>query len=175
MKVSLRPMTDKDLELIMVWRSNPDIYGKGAYTQRAPLVWEEHYTWFATRGHWWKFFVIVVDDEKTRPRDVGIVNFGQLDNWNPEYNYYLGEASLWGQGVGKQALSLGIEWLKRHGYCKLHTTVKDDNERSMGIMTSLGFVKTGPARVGESCWEMVLSDQDKATEYTSGRKPFMSL
>ena len=111
-------------------------------------------------------------DGVTRPHKVGIVNIGQLDNWNPELNYYIGEVSLWGQGVGEKAVSLALDWLKKHGYCQVHTTVKDGNERSISVLKALGFTEQGQARVGETRWNLVLSDKDEATEYTSGRKPF---
>ena len=169
MIVALREATSDDLELIMAWRSNLLIF-QGAYTQKAPLTWEEHYQWWTTRGAWWQFFIIVMADGRT-VRDVGVVNFGQLDNWNPEFNYYLGEVSLWSQGVGKEALKKAIDWLKERGYCRLHTTVKDDNERSIGVLASLGFKYIRPARAGESYYELYLSEEDRATEYTSGRKP----
>jgi hypothetical protein len=38
MTVLLREATDKDLEPIMAWRSNPIIYEEGAYTQNTPLT-----------------------------------------------------------------------------------------------------------------------------------------
>ena len=115
------------------------------------------------------------DDGITRPRKVGIVNFGQLDNWNPELNYYVGEISLWGQDIGKDAVSFALCWLRLHGYCQVHTTVKDGNERSINLLKSLGFALQGQARKGETRWNLVLSDKDEATEYTSGREPFMGI
>jgi len=169
MKVLLREATNDDRELMMAWRSNPILFKTGAYTQKAPLTWNEHYTWWNTRGPWWKFFIIQVNDGITT-HDVGVVNFGQLDNWNPEFNYYLGEVSLWSQGVGEQALQLGINWLREHGYCRLHTTIVDDNKRSEGVLRKLGFKRIRAARKGESYWEMKLSDEVGSTEYTSGRK-----
>ncbi len=172
--ISLKLATDDDVELVMAWRNNSLIFQTGAYTQKVPLTWKEHYNWWNCRGYWWKFFMIIVDDGVLRPRKSGIVNFGQLDNWNPEFNYYLGETSLWGQGVGKIALNIGLNWLKFHGYCKTHSTIRDDNERSINVLKSLGFVRTGEARPGESYWEIKLSERDTATEYTSGRIPFMT-
>ena len=168
MNVSLRPATDSDLVLIMAWRSNPILFDF-CYTQKEPLTWAEHYNWWHSRGPWWRFFIIQLEEE-TGIRDVGLVNFGQLDNWNPEFNFYLGEVSLWGQGVGEKALSLGLEWLKERGYCRVHTTVKETNDRSKGVLGKIGFVRTIPARKGEWYWEIQLSDEDRAAEYTSGRK-----
>lgn len=169
--IYLRELELSDLPLMMAWRSNAAIY-ENCYTQKQPLEWEEHYNWFQSRGRWWKFFIIMFQGSCVPERPVGIVNFGQLDNWNPEFNYYLGEVSLWGKGVGKMALSMGIEWLKMHGYCAVHTTVVNGNERSEGVLKSLGFRATMPARKGETRWDLVLADKDDASEYSSGRCSF---
>ncbi len=174
MIVNILPLLETDWELMMAWRSNEAIYDKGCYTQTTALEWKEHYDWMCCRGDWWRFWVIWVDDMITRPRKVGIINVGQLDNWNPEFSYYLGETTLWGQGVAKEAILLLFDWFKKRGYCKVHTTTRNDNERAIGLMTSLGMKCVGVARVGESVWEIYLEPNgiDKATEYTSGRKPF---
>ena len=168
-KITLLEVLDDDIELIMAWRSLPEVFN-GCYTQRSYLTWDEHYTWWITRGRWWKFWFIVLDDGKTKPRRVGIVNFGQLDNWNPEVAYQVGELGLWGQGIATRAVPLALEWLKEHGYCKVHTTVSDTNVRSQGVMKNLGFVNAGKAREGESTWELYLSKESLSSEYTSGRK-----
>ena len=168
MKVSLRPTTEKTLPLTLAWRNQSAVY-EGAYTQEASLTWEEHYTWWKTRGPWWRFWIIQVTDE-TGTRDVGVVNFGQLEHWNPELAYYVGEVSLWGKGVAEEALKLALEWLRERGYCRTHTTVKEDNSRSTGLLTKMGFRRTIPARKGEWYWELDLAKEDMATEYTSGRK-----
>lgn len=155
----------------MAWRSNPSIYEKGCYTQGKPLTWDEHHIWMTSRGRWWKFFIIQVTDERGS-RKVGVVNFGQLDNWNPEFNYYVGETTAWRKGIGRKAVELGLGWLRELGYCKTHTTVPNDNESGIAMMKSLGFKNVGPARAGESTWEKYLREDkiDRAGEVTSGRK-----
>ena len=173
--VYLRLATESDLPLMMAWRSNPAIYEKGCYTQKKPLEWAEHWVWWQSRGRWWKFFIVMYTEGIYPERPVGVVNFGQLDNWNPELNYYLGEVSLWGKGIGRVALQEGLIWLGKHGYCAVHTTVVDGNERSINVLKSLGFRATMPARKGETRWDLTLSEKDESTEYTSGRKVFQKV
>lgn len=169
MSVMLRKAIEQDLPLMMAWRSNPLVYEEGCYTQSSPLTWEEHYTWWCSRGRWWRFFIIQINDGETT-RDVGVVNFGQLDNWNPELNYYLGEVSLWNQGIATEALKMGLDWLRARGYCKVHTTMKDTNKRATAVLNKLGFSQSGKARKGESVWELTLLEGEGSQEYTSGRK-----
>ena len=157
MKVLLREATISDLELILAWRLIPDVY-QGLYTQskeNRPLTWDEHYNWWMTRKTW-KIFIIQVNDGKWT-RDVGYVNIGQLDSWRPEIGIAIGEVTLHGQGVGKQALQLALEWLKEQGYEQTHTTILDNNEKAKGLFKSLGYYCVGKAREGESWWNKILT------------------
>ncbi len=122
-----------------------------------------------TRGRWWIFFIILLNDFVTT-RKVGVVNLGQLENWNPEINSYIGEASLDDPYIEREALLLAIEWLKARGYQKLHTTVPDTNERWINLLGSLGFKRVGDARKGESTWEKYIADTDGTVEYVTGRR-----
>ncbi len=144
MNIRLRLLQKEEYPLTMAWRSNPDIY-KGFYQQERTLTWEEHLEWHNSRNSDWRNFIIMYDD-----RPVGIVTISQLDHWEPEIGFYIGETSLWGKGVGKEAVRLGLEYIKEQGKVSCHTTVLDNNERSMCLMKSLGFEVIGKAREGET-------------------------
>ena len=106
MMILLRDANKSDLPLIMAWRSNPLIY-QGFYQQTEPLRWEEHLAWWESRNKDWREFIIVLVED-TEMRDVGVVTIGQLDHWSPEAGVLLGEVSLWGKGIGTQAVRGGI-------------------------------------------------------------------
>ncbi len=149
--VTLRLATKDDLPLMMAWRSNPLIY-KGFFTQKSPLVWEEHINWWKTRNSDWRTFIILYDD-----RPIGILNLGQLDHWSPEIGYAIGEISLWNQNIGTQAVRLGLEWLKEYGKKYCHTTILDNNLASIKLIKKAGFTKGMQARKGEHYWIKKLS------------------
>lgn len=148
--ISLCEATQNDWELMIAWRSDPDIY-QGFYTQKKPLVWEEHVSWIKSRNKDWRTFIIIYDD-----RRVGTVTIGQLDHWSPEIGYYVGEKSLWRKGVGRAAVSLGLEYIRNYGREYVHTTILDSNERSIKLIKGLGFERLGPARPGESWYHVKL-------------------
>jgi RimJ/RimL family protein N-acetyltransferase len=127
----------------MAWRSNPLVY-EGFYTQREPLTWEEHFTWWNTNGKQRKQYMIIYNGRK-----VGTLAIAQLDHWTPEIGYMIGEVSLWGHGVAKEAVRQSCEMLKSWGYKYTHTTVLESNTRSVKLLESLGFKKLGEARKGE--------------------------
>ena len=147
----LRKANEADLPLIMSWRSNPLVY-QGFYSQRKPLEWAEHYQWWESRNKDWREFIIVLI-EGTHMREIGIVTIGQLDHWSPEIGFFIGEVSLWGRGIGKKAVSLGLDWLKEYGKEYCHTTILDDNKRSIRLIKSLGFTRLGKARENESWYQ----------------------
>lgn len=146
------------MELILAWRNNPLIW-QGLYQQAKedkPIDWYEHWNWWHTRYNW-KQFIIQVNDNNIWTRDIGYINIGQLDHWCPEVAIVIGEVSLWGQGIGRQALSLALDWLEELGYQKTHTTILKNNKRSIKLFESLGFQRVGDAREGEWAYEKNLS------------------
>jgi len=148
--ILLRFATEADLPLMLAWRSQEKVY-QGFYTQREPLKWEEHIHWFKGRNQDWVTFIIIYE---TRP--VGVVVIGQLDHWSPEIGYYVGEVSLWGKGIGKEAVKSALSWIKSGGKEYAHTTILDNNKRSISLIKSLGFKKFGKAREGESWYQRKL-------------------
>ena len=82
-------------------------------------------------------------------RPIGVVTMGQLDHWCPEIGCYIGEVSLWGQGLGKEAVRLGLGYLRSKGYKSCHTTILKTNTRSLCMLRALGFQIIGDARKGE--------------------------
>ena len=141
--ISLRPITEADYPLTMAWRSNPLVYA-GFYQQKEPLKWEEHIKWIKSRNRDERNFIIMYDD-----RPVGGVNVSQLDHWEPEIGYYIGEVSLWGNGIGKEVINLALKYIKEYGRKYCHASVLKSNTRSIGLLKSLGFEESGDAREGE--------------------------
>ena len=156
MDVMLRRATDADMAIIMSWRSNPDVYAGNFYTQKKPLTWDEHKTWWESRNKDWREFIIEVTDCDLNVRPVGIVTVGQLDYWECEIGIAVGEVTLWGRGVAAQALSLVLAWLKERGRDYVRTTILDSNKRSRKLFEKHRFKKIGAARPGESLYRMKL-------------------
>jgi len=163
MKVLLRETTDSDMELILAWRNNPLIW-KGLYTQareNRPLTWEEHNSWWHSPYRTtWKIFIIQIiyppiDDVRW---NVGYLNVGQLDHWRPEIAIVVGDTALHGQGIGTEALKLGLQWIKEQGKLKCHTSILKDNLASIHLFEKVGFKRIGEAREGEWEYEIDLKE-----------------
>jgi len=146
-RLLLRDANDSDLPLLLAWRNNPLIW-EGTYTQRDPLLWEDHVTWWKKKlSNHRSFMVLFVNETEIRP--VGVLHISPLDYWSPEIGIIIGEVSLWDTGVGTEAFRLGCEWLKEQGYKWTSTTVLKSNKRAIRMLEKLNFKYTCEARKGE--------------------------
>jgi RimJ/RimL family protein N-acetyltransferase len=134
--INLRASKEKDLELIMAWRSNSLVYQEFP-CQHSPLAFEEHYNWWKSQKNWRQW--IISYGEGKYARDVGEVNVQNLNTDCPEIGYLIGEIPLWGKGVGKQAVNKALDWLRKKGYKKVSAKVLDKNEGSKRLLYNLGF------------------------------------
>ena len=140
--VRLRPANDDDIGIYFQVRNDPEVW-PGFYTQRATLDWKEHVKWWYSRNSDWRKFII---ENNSIP--IGILNIGQLDHWSPEVGYAI-YPQYWGKGYGREAVRLSLEFMKSKGKQYCHTTVLKNNERSLRLLKSLGFIEAMDAREGE--------------------------
>ncbi len=152
--IFLRKVTEADLPLIFAWEKNP-VINQGFYTSRDDMDWQRHLKyWRHDIVNWDAYLICLLENNEVRP--IGQLRIALLDYWSPEIGYQIGETTLWGKGYGKEAVRQSLEILKERGYEYCHTTVLNDNERSMRLLESLGFTRLGDARKGESWWQKKL-------------------
>jgi RimJ/RimL family protein N-acetyltransferase len=176
--IELRTAVRAHLPLMLAWRNNPEIYRYYYQQSTRPssaIRWEEHVAWFSSRNADWKTFIIELLEKEDIPsspaslmaivaRPIGVLTIGILDHWEADMGIYIGETSLWGQGAGRSALKLGVQWLRQ--YAKDHThlvaakaTIMNGNERARRLFQSEGFERVCAARPGESQYRLWLSAQ----------------
>jgi RimJ/RimL family protein N-acetyltransferase len=127
-KIELRPARLEDLELMLAWRSDPEIY-KHFREQESPLEWENHVNWFVNRPPERHDLII-----RYGGRRVGVVNMN-------EENYvgvYIGEKSLWGEGIGTTAVD---ELCRRFDREAFYAEINVNNEESQKLFEKCGFEK----------------------------------
>jgi RimJ/RimL family protein N-acetyltransferase len=142
--VKIRAASVHDLELIMAWRSNPEIY-QYFYEQTQPLTWSEHLSFWQGRQQRVDWIISYFDGQSWRK--VGTVNATNLDSKTPEVGILIGEVTLHGQGVGTKAIELVLEWLKKKRYKEVHARVLKKNRASQALFEKNHFVQ-GAAQPG---------------------------
>lgn len=143
----------KALAFILSLRNNPQVR-TGFYTQGFAephdITWTEHLTWWKSRPSSWREFLIEGDNQV-----VGVLTIGQMEYWEPETGIMI-HPDYWGKGYAKQALELAFKYLRANGKKYTRTTIRDNNERSIGLYTSLGFERIDEARPYESLYRKTL-------------------
>lgn len=121
------PLREGDLELLLAWRSNPEIY-RHFRRQDGPLDWEEHVDWFDSRGADRHDFVV-----RFHGRRVGVVSLDE----ERHVGVYLGDVSARGRGVATAAL----EWLceRFEDRAPLYAEVHEENDASRRLFERCGF------------------------------------
>jgi RimJ/RimL family protein N-acetyltransferase len=129
--VSITPLERADLELVLAWRSNPDVYRHFRH-QDAPLTWDEHVEWFESRDERRQDFVIRYEE-----RRVGVVSLDADD----AVSVYLGDIAARGRGVATNA----VKWLCDRFADRepLHAVVHTDNKASVRLFERCGFEHEG--------------------------------
>ena len=157
MVVQLTESTDKDMALILAWRNNPLSYKyfwQQGYKDEGLISWETHYEWWNSHRDWLRYIIEVKDNNITRP--VGYIQFSDWGNDMADIGIYIGEVTLWGKGIGKEALSLGIRELEVKGFKKARADVLLTNIGSQKIFEATGFKKIVGRREGECSYERIL-------------------
>jgi len=137
-RVTLKPASKSDLELILAWRSHPLIY-KFFRQQTAPLTWKEHINFWQSRLNRKDYIILIKEDGVTRK--IGTINFSRLDTQIPEIGILVGELRAHGTGIGSKSLQLGLDWLKRKRYKRVQANINRNNIPSTKIFKSAGFIK----------------------------------
>jgi len=134
--VALRPQTLDDAEMILRWRSDPEILSQ-LFSERPPTL-EEHRRWFAGLGDDRKEYIILA--EGTHP--IGTVGLSRIDlqSASAEYGILMGERDYWGRGyaaaASRELLRIGFREL---GLKRVYLCVFEDNRRAISLYTRLGF------------------------------------
>ena len=124
--IRLRPLSRSDLELVLAWRSHPDIY-QHFRIQDGPIEWDEHVAWFNSQPTGRYDFIIHYDG-----RRVGVVSL----NTNNEVGIYIGDFSARGHGVATGTLN----WLcERFASRTLYAEIHEQNSASQRVFGRCGF------------------------------------
>lgn len=126
-QIHVSPISRRDLELILAWRSHPEIY-RHFRNQNEPLTWSDHLSWFESRTSNQRDFLIYHGG-----RRVGLAGL----NANDEITIYIGDFSAQGEGVATAM----IDWLKDRFKTRtpLVAEVSEENEPSKHLFRSCGF------------------------------------
>jgi UDP-4-amino-4,6-dideoxy-N-acetyl-beta-L-altrosamine N-acetyltransferase len=142
--VSLRPLAAQDAELVVAWRSRPDVHDQ-LFAVRPPTL-ESHRAWFESyaRGSDRRELIILVDG-----RPAGTVALAQIDltHRRAEYGILIGEP--WARGTGAAEAASRLLLAMAFGELDLERVFLlafEDNQAALRLYERLGFRREGLLR-----------------------------
>lgn len=143
-RIKLRKMTLEDTEIYHKWRNDYDVmsYTDPSFDTR---TYEETETFVkqVTQANDSKSYII---EYRENEKAIGITSLIHIDtkNRNAECIIDIGEKDYWGQGIGKEALTMLLDYafleLNLH---KVSLRVFSFNDRAITLYEKLGFEKEG--------------------------------
>jgi N-acetylneuraminate synthase len=136
--VTLRPLAEDDAEMVVRWRSRPDVASE-LFAARPPTR-AEHDAWFAGLQRRTDRLELVILDGET---PVGTIGLSQIDfgAHTAEYGILIGEDAARGKGIAQAASELILDFaFTCLGLSRVDLTLFADNEPARRLYTKLGFV-----------------------------------
>lgn len=139
--VCLRPMAESDQEMVMDWRSNPEL-ARFMYTDSTNDLGEQK-RWFRSiqERKDCEYWIIECEGE---PLGVANLVLRSDEHSRTDWAFYLGSPAARGKGVGSKVETAVIYYVfKTLGLDKLHCQVFSENQNVIGLHTKFGFEEEG--------------------------------
>ena len=137
--VYLRPLADRDMDLILTWRAEAEVR-KQLFSARPPTR-VEHEAWLADlqqRGDREEFVIIVLGSDQA----VGTIGLSRIDRTRgeAEYGILIGEPGWRGRGVARDASEVILRYaFSDLGLARVYLSLFADNAPALGLYQKLGF------------------------------------
>ena len=142
-EVYLRPITHDDTDLIVKWRNQENVIKYFFY--RKEFTKEGHETWLREKvetGQVVQFVVCMKEND--RPVGSTFLRDIDMDHMKAEFGFFLGEEDVRGRGIGKDILSLTLDYafntMKLH---RVYARAFETNKPSVGSFLKNGFKQEG--------------------------------
>jgi RimJ/RimL family protein N-acetyltransferase len=134
--ITLRPVEQKDKELLFKWRNDPAVYKFLFHPE--PISWENHVEWLTkTISNPQITFLMAMADNK----ECGTVRFDfTADRREAEVGIYVAPEFM-GKGLSPQILGAGEKWIlgKEPAFKKFNARVLLENEKSHKLFQNLNY------------------------------------
>ncbi|EEF88221.1 GNAT family N-acetyltransferase [Bacteroides cellulosilyticus] len=137
MEISIRPLRVEDAYTSVKWRNDPEVFKYTGNTYNREITIQDELLWVKK---------VIQDEDGYRcailadNQYVGNIYLTNICNDSAVYHIFLGERSVWGKGVAKQASRL----ILRYAFDSLDLNlvelrVKMKNERAIELYKRIGF------------------------------------
>lgn len=143
-RIILRKMTMEDIEVYNRWSNDEEVINN-TYPNLDKYSIEDTEQFYKKVSDSNNSKTFIIEDKKTK-KPIGITTLLDIDyfNSNAEYIIDIGEKEYWGNGYGKEALSLMLDYaFKELNLHRIFLRVFSFNERAIKLYERLGFKHEG--------------------------------
>ena len=153
MEVSIRPLEIEDAYTSVKWRNDPEVFKYTGNTYNHEITVQDELAWIkkVTQSKDEYRCAILANGQY-----VGNIYLTNIHNGSAVYHIFLGEKSIWGKGVAKQASLLMLEYAfnsLRLESVELKVRIK--NRRAIYLYKSIGFYEIS---CNEEWMHMIIND-----------------
>jgi len=138
----LRPAREDDSRLLWDWANDPQV--RGTAFSSAPIPWEQHQAWFASKMKDPDCRILVAEDEQGKA--VGQFRVDWRSDRDGEIDVSVSSAFR-GAGYGSLLIELGVSTVFAERGDRLHAFVKSENQASRRAFERAGFASLGEESV----------------------------
>lgn len=139
-KLSVRPITMDDTDLIVEWRNKPRVMNN--FLIREPITREDHERWMRDKvgsGLVRQFIIIEHTAGGDRPIGSVYVRDIDMDARTAEYGIFIGEDEALGHGYGNDIVNWAVDYARDMGLRTFSLRVLSGNEPAIRSYTQAGF------------------------------------
>jgi RimJ/RimL family protein N-acetyltransferase len=130
-RIALRPLTEADLLLTLVWRNA----SREAFFHNAELTMAQHEAWFAKYLSGTDTMLIVEHDGVA----IGQLGVSNHDGASIELGQVLMAPEQRRRGYMREAIALLLDWLKTQGITRVIVNLKPENTAATALYLAVGF------------------------------------
>ncbi len=141
MKVTIRPLQEKDAYISVVWRNDPEVFKYTGNTYKNEILLETELQWIRRVIKNKNEYRCAIEVDGVY---VGNIYLTDINGQSAQYHIFIGNKDYWGKGVAKSASILLLEYaFSDMKLEKVYLSVHFKNINAIYLYEKLGFVEVG--------------------------------
>lgn len=139
MKITIRPLEEKDAYTSWIWRNDPEVFANTVRRYSGPVTVEDELNWIRTvlKRTDERRFAILADNIY-----IGNVYLTEITNEEGKIGTFIGEKSYWNNGIGTIVKCLLLDYaFEKEKLDRVISIVRLENIASRKVNEKIGFIE----------------------------------
>ena len=139
MKVTIRPLQEKDAYISVMWRNDPEVFKYTGNTYKNEILLETELQWIRSVIKNKNEYRCAIEVDELY---VGNIYLTDIDEQSAQYHIFIGNKDYWGKGVAKSASILMLDYaFSNLRLKKVYLSVHFENKNALYLYKKLGFIE----------------------------------